>query len=478
LRQELAAVKVTLASLNKKLEKNEQNMSKNVQKMSKNVKKIEANLGAVERNFVVKFQQQEECNREFQGHIVEMKKRDEITEQLGRMTQRPSCNKAEQKEIVKKGIARSRVMNREPKIVVAGGHNDEGKDLNSVEVLSLSTQTWRRLQPMKECRSGASSVVHNNKVVVTGGMRSSDSDDLAMSLERLSTNAVHAHHSVTWEKRATMLGGCLRLHSSVVHDGQLIMIGGIQQCSVVRHGQFIFYGSDQIRVIDGAFVFFLVSILGLILPGFLGSILGGLVFAGFCAISLWVIFSGFLESVSENIIAVSPDTTNLLATMPQGLGRCQHGVAIFGDKIVIVGGCKMTPRIFPVIFSSVVMYDISENKFQELAPLPYPLYGMATVKWDDDNVIIIGGAGSDEKPSNKVLMYNIRTQESRELPDMKYKREGCVAAVVRDTVIVMGGRDGGRNVLKSVESFRFDRYSWEELPEMHDARRFATAVVC
>jgi hypothetical protein len=75
-------------------------------------------------------------------------------------------------------------------------------------------------------------------------------------------------------------------------------------------------------------------------------------------------------------------------------------------------------------------------------------------------------------------MYNIKTQKSRELPDMKYKREGCVAAVVKDTVIVMGGRDGKENALKSVESFRFDRGTWEELPEMHDERCFATAVVC
>ena len=52
-----------------------------------------------------------------------------------------------------------------------------------------------------------------------------------------------------------------------------------------------------------------------------------------------------------------------------------------------------------------------------------------------------------------------------------------MAAVVRDTVIVMGGRDE-KNFLKSVEGFRFDRNSWEELPPMHEARCHATAVVC
>jgi hypothetical protein len=160
--------------------------------------------------------------------------------------------------------------------------------------------------------------------------------------------------------------------------------------------------------------------------------------------------------------------------MPQT--RYRHGVAIFGDKIVIVGGCE-NDSFFDAL-SSVLMYDITENKCQELAPLPYAVCEMATVKWGNDNVIIIGGAGSDRKPSNKVLMYNIKTQKSHKLPDMKYKRRGCVAAVVKDTVIVMGGRDESGNVLKSVESFRFDGYSWEELPEMHDARMLATAVVC
>ena len=45
-------------------------------------------------------------------------------------------------------------------------------------------------------------------------------------------------------------------------------------------------------------------------------------------------------------------------------------------------------------------------------------------------------------------------------------------------MIVMGGEDERGNALKSVEGFRFDRYSWEELPPMHEARCWAAAVVC
>ena len=120
----------------------------------------------------------------------------------------------------------------------------------------------------------------------------------------------------------------------------------------------------------------------------------------------------------------------------------------------------------------------SPKKNVELSPLPYPVHNMATVKWGDDNVMIMGGSDNDNQPLNKVLMYNIKTQESHELQNMKYKRKGCVAAVVKDTVVVMGGQDERGNVLKSVEGFIFDRNSWEELPLMHERRCRATAVVC
>jgi hypothetical protein len=182
----------------------------------------------------------------------------------------------------------------------------------------------------------------------------------------------------------------------------------------------------------------------------------------------------FSDSITE-ISLVPPYTSKLLATMPQA--RYLHGVAMFADKIFILGGrasfwdCRTN-------LASVLLYDITKNECKELAALPYPVSEMATVKWGNDSVIVVGGADSNTQPLNKVLLYNIKTQKSRMLPDMKYKRRGCVAAVVRDTVIVMGGISERRNYLKSVECFQFDRYSWQELPEMQEARYFATAVVC
>ena len=234
------------------------------------------------------------------------------------------------------------------------------------------------------------------------------------SMEKLSLNAVQAPQSIRWENVPAKLPGQLYGHGSVVYNGRLMVTGGYY---IEKGGQ-----SDSITEIS----------------------------------------------------LVPPYTSKQIATMPQR--RRFHGVAIFGDKILIVGGRES--HTSSSTLRSVVIYDITRNQFQELAPLPYPVYEMATVRWDDDNVMIMGGADSNSQTLNNVLMYNIKTQKSHQLPNMKYKRKRCVAAVVRDTVIVMGGQDETGEDLNSVEGFRFDRYSWEELPPMHVERVYVTAAVC
>ena len=235
------------------------------------------------------------------------------------------------------------------------------------------------------------------------------------SMEKLSVNAVQVDQSIQWENILAELPEWLSGHCSVVYDGRLIVIGG--------------YDGDK---------------------------------------------DEYSDSITE-ISLVPPYTSKLLATMSEGRGF--HGVAVFGDKILIVGG-SLGKGLRISATRSVTMYDITKNQFQELAPLPYAVDQMATVKWDDNNLMIMGGADSNYMSLNKVLMYNIKTQKSHELPNMKYKNKGCVAGVVKDTVIVMGGQDKEGKVLKSVEGFRFNRYSWEELPPMHEARCWGTAVVC
>ncbi|XP_028407081.1 TNF receptor-associated factor family protein DDB_G0273433/DDB_G0273509-like [Dendronephthya gigantea] len=285
-----------------------------------------------------------------------------------------------------------------------------GGSLNSVEMFNPATSTWSLLQPMKECRRSPSSVIYNNQFLVTGGYAGRA---WSQSMEKLSMNDIQVDHGIPWKYFPAELPVSLEGHCTVVHNRRLIVIGGFDLNVHDPHS----------------------------------------------------------NKISE-IPLVPPYNPKPLTTMPQR--RYYHGVAMFGEQIIIVGGTENLSNTSAV--QSVVMYDITKNECQVLAPLPYPVCSMATVKWGSDSVIIMGGFDSEGKALSKVLMYNIKTQKSHMLPNMKYKRQGCVAAVVRDTVIVMGGQDERGNFLRSVESFRFDRNSWEELPEMHEARYEATAV--
>jgi hypothetical protein len=412
----LAAINEKLKGVGEKMDRNQENVKSCVEKANAKVGNVVAEVGNVVANVVVKVElvqeqlnKQEECNRRLKADNVEMKKSlNEITKQLERMTRQRSHEV--QVEEMRKGIAEGGV-DREPKVVVAGGYNGSGIS-NSVEMFSLLNATWTPLQPMKESRQSESSAVYNNQVFVIGGY---GKNGPIKSIEKLAVNAVQDEQSITWENVLAELPGPLQGHCSVAYNGRLIVIGG--------------YDNRK---------------------------------------------RAFYDSITE-ISLVPPHTSKLLATMPQA--RFSHCVVIFDNNVLIFGG-RASVWNCSTNLESVLLYDITKNECKELAALPYPVSEMATVKWGDDSVIMVGGTDSKGQPLNKVLLYNIKTQKSHMLPDMKYKRRGCVAAVVRDTVIVMGGKNEREKCLKSVECFRFDRYSWQELPEMHTARGFATAVVC
>jgi hypothetical protein len=101
---------------------------------------------------------------------------------------------------------------------------------------------------------------------------------------------------------------------------------------------------------------------------------------------------------------------------------------------------------------------------------------MATVRWGD-NIVVIGGADKRDKALDTVIIYNVKTEQSHLLSSMRCKRRGCTAVVIGNNIVVLGGVDELLHDLKSVEAFNFESYSWQELPEMSQARYWHTAVV-
>jgi N-acetylneuraminic acid mutarotase len=100
------------------------------------------------------------------------------------------------------------------------------------------------------------------------------------------------------------------------------------------------------------------------------------------------------------------------------------------------------------------MYDITKNEFKELAPLPYVVCNMATVKYGE-NVILAGGSNEMGNVKTTVVSYNIETQKSTMLPPMKQSRSQCCAVVDGNSIVVMGGIRQNGTALNSVEAFDF-----------------------
>ena len=187
---------------------------------------------------------------------------------------------------------------------------------------------------------------------------------------------------------------------------------------------------------------------------------------------------GFIESkhqVSDRIdkvLLVPSYTVKTLSRMPEP--RQGHSMEIFDDSLLVVGGS--TTNDYKDNLSSVVLYNIEKQDCKQLAPLPYEVSYMATVRWGD-NIVVIGGADKDGNRLDTVILYNVKTEQSHMLPPMRCKRWGCTAVVIGDTIVVLGGMDERKTKLKSVETFNFERYHWGELPEMSQGRYFHTAVV-
>ena len=179
---------------------------------------------------------------------------------------------------------------------------------------------------------------------------------------------------------------------------------------------------------------------------------------------------GTYDKIHE-VQVVPPYTVKTLSRMPES--RQEHCTEIFDDSLLSLGGT--TTGTYQNNLGSVVLYDIKNNVCKQLKPLPYEASLMASVRWRD-TVVVLGGLDKRRKALSTVVMYNVKTEQSHMLPSMRYERCACTAVVVGNNIVVLGGWGDGRT-MKSVEVFNFERNTWQELPEMSEARQNHTAVV-
>ena len=175
------------------------------------------------------------------------------------------------------------------------------------------------------------------------------------------------------------------------------------------------------------------------------------------------------SSVISELQLTSPCIMKELCQMPEARGY--HGVEVFEDKVLILGGHTSDNTM-----DSVLEYDPKRNECKEMPKLPFALMRMATVRWRDE-VVVLGGLDNNLQAQNDVFMYNSMSGKTTALPSMLEKRGSCCAVITGNTIVVMGGFNEKVEYLSSVECFTMGSSTWEYLPSMNKARYIAVAEV-
>ncbi|CAB4022416.1 RING finger 151-like [Paramuricea clavata] len=298
-------------------------------------------------------------------------------------------------------------MNTKSKVIVAGGLHDEEEVLNSVEMFDLSKRAWTLLQPMNEGRAGASAVVYNNQMIVSGGC--DIEANITNSIEALA-NVDEVSRLSMWENIPAKLPCKLGEHQTVVYNDNLIVVGGKSD------------DSDDILHFD---------------------------------------------NISE-VSLVPPYTSKLLASMPQKIA--DHGMECFDDKLVIVGGgnpsteddnkvvmydvskneCKeFAPLPYPVglmatvrwhdnvivlggahhddeALNKVSIYNVKTQKCHMLPPMLYKRKGCTAVLVDN-MIIVMGGLDENDQCLKSVESFNFSRYTWEELPSMHEARAHAIS---------------------------------------------------
>ena len=181
--------------------------------------------------------------------------------------------------------------------------------------------------------------------------------------------------------------------------------------------------------------------------------------------------------VSDGIYEISlnpPHNTKLLAKMPEP--RSKHGCEIIDNQVVVAGG--LPTKFMKATKNTVYAYDLNNGEpvVKALPPLPSPVYGMATVSYKG-NVILIGGV-DDCKTLNTVMIYDVKTGKIKMLPCLNHERAGCAAVITGNVIVAMGGYvHETNNRLNSVEFLDLSTNVWRELSPMTTKRAGLTAVL-
>uniref|UniRef100_A0A3Q1GRT6 Kelch-like family member 40b n=1 Tax=Acanthochromis polyacanthus TaxID=80966 RepID=A0A3Q1GRT6_9TELE len=142
------------------------------------------------------------------------------------------------------------------------------------------------------------------------------------------------------------------------------------------------------------------------------------------------------DPLCSYFLQYDPVSADWLGMPPLPSPRFLFGLAEAENSIFVVGGKELKEQ--EQILDSVLVYDRQSFKWGESDPIPYQVYGHATLS-HKDVVYVIGGKGENKNCLKKMCAYDARRFEWKELAPMKTARSLCGATIHKDKIYVAAG---------------------------------------
>uniref|UniRef100_A0A8C3AR76 Kelch-like family member 40b n=1 Tax=Cyclopterus lumpus TaxID=8103 RepID=A0A8C3AR76_CYCLU len=163
------------------------------------------------------------------------------------------------------------------------------------------------------------------------------------------------------------------------------------------------------------------------------------------------------DPLCSYFLQYDPASADWLGMPPLPSPRFLFGLGEAENSIFVLGGRELKEQ--EQTLDSVLVYDRQSFKWGESEPLPYPVYGHATIS-HNDVVYVIGGKG-DSNCLKKMCAYDARRFEWKELAPMKVARSLFGVTVHKDKIYVAAGvTDTGLS--DSVEVYDIATNKWSD----------------
>ncbi|XP_054621648.1 kelch-like protein 40b isoform X2 [Dunckerocampus dactyliophorus] len=155
-----------------------------------------------------------------------------------------------------------------------------------------------------------------------------------------------------------------------------------------------------------------------------------------------------------------PVSADWLGMPPLPSPRFLFGLGEAENSIFVLGGREVKDQEHTL--DSVLVYDRQSFKWGESEPVPYVVYGHATVS-HKDMVYVIGGKGDNKSCLRKMHAYDAKRFQWKELSPMKTARSLFGATVHENKIYVAGGvTDTGLTDSVEVYDIATNKYNEED----------------